>query len=357
MNTITSGFNRTLLSSLLLVLVCPPIWANCLAPGQLVGVNLAGAEFNPSALPGRVNQNYVYPVKADLEYFKAAGMNVIRLPFLWERIQPALNGALDSAQVDMIKQVGAWASQLGLCIVLDVHNYGSYRGNAIGSTGAPYNALADLWVRLHGEFPQPEVYAYGLMNEPFHVGVKTWTSVAQSTVLALRNAGSRNLILVGTARWSGAHEFLKEIDGTSADREFGPFNDPLNRFAIELHQYADSDYSGRGRDCMEPATFRQILDRVAEWTRKSGHKMFLGEFGVSGDARCLATLNEALNSMRDASAWKGWTYWAAGRWWGDYAYSVQPKNGVDATQMGVLKRHAKRPVPPSDLSVEAPARP
>jgi endoglucanase len=280
-------------------------------------------------------------------------MNVIRLPFRWERIQPALNGALDRAEVASIRQVGEWASQLGMCVILDVHNYGGYRGATIGSAGAPMSSFSDLWVRIHAEFPNPEVYAYGLMNEPFSIAVKAWTSVAQSAVLALRSAQSTNLILVGTARWSGAHEFLKELDGTSADKEFIAFNDPMNRLAIELHQYADSDFSGRGRDCMEPAAFRQILERVTEWSRKSGHKVFLGEFGVTGDARCLATLNEALGSMRDSSVWKGWTYWSAGRWWGDYAYSVQPKNGVDAPQMEVLRRFTRRPLPPSKLEVDS----
>ena len=43
--------------------------------------------------------------------------------------------------------------------------------------------------------------------------------------------------------------------------------------------------------------------------------------------------------MRDNSdVWLGWTYWAAGAWWGDYPMSVEPKNGADRGQMIVLKR-------------------
>ena len=59
---------------------------------DLLGVNLAGAEF------GSVGQaygtGYTYPTHAEIDYYAASGMNVIRLPFLWERLQPTLNGRL-----------------------------------------------------------------------------------------------------------------------------------------------------------------------------------------------------------------------------------------------------------------------
>jgi endoglucanase len=33
-----------------------------------------------------------------------------------------------------------------------------------------------------------------------------------------------------------------------------------------------------------------------------------------------------------------WTYWAGGPWWGNYALSAEPKNGVDAPIMAVLAK-------------------
>ena len=41
----------------------------------------------------------------------------------------------------------------------------------------------------------------------------------------------------------------------------------------------------------------------------------------------------------NADVWQGWTYWAAGAWWGDYPMSIEPKAGVDREQMGVLARY------------------
>ena len=354
MKPISTIVPKGALGALFLLLLSMTCRAGCVDPTQLKGVNLAGAEFNAGALPGRVNFDYTYPARTDLEYFHSAGMNVIRLPFLWERLQPRLDQALDPGELAQIRQVGSWASELGLCVILDVHNYGEYRGQPIGSSSVPVSSFADLWVRIHKEFPQPDLYAYGLMNEPAALAVKAWTPIAQSAVLAIRAAGSRNLLLVGTGRWSGAHELLSELDGTTADKEFSGFQDPLNRTTIELHQYADSDYSGRGRDCMDPARLRQILDRASAWSRKSGRKVFLGEFGVSVDPPCLNALEEALKVMQEGAVWTGWTYWSAGRWWGDYPYSVQPTPNGDAAQFTILRRYARRPLAPTGLKIDPP---
>ena len=54
--------------------------AHCL---PLLGVNLAGAEFNPQVLPGKRGTNFTYPANAELDYYAGQGMTVICLPVLW----------------------------------------------------------------------------------------------------------------------------------------------------------------------------------------------------------------------------------------------------------------------------------
>ena len=61
----------------------------------MVGVNLSGLEFAPSGLPGVINDTYIEPTHGEIDYYAAKGMNVIRLPFLWERLQPVQRGPLD----------------------------------------------------------------------------------------------------------------------------------------------------------------------------------------------------------------------------------------------------------------------
>jgi aryl-phospho-beta-D-glucosidase BglC (GH1 family) len=55
-----------------------------MAGSFLLGVNLAGAEFG-SNVPGTFGTDYTYPTHAEIDYYAAKGMSVIRLPFLWER--------------------------------------------------------------------------------------------------------------------------------------------------------------------------------------------------------------------------------------------------------------------------------
>jgi endoglucanase len=162
------------------------------------------------------------------------------------------------------------------------------------------------------------------MNEPAALSGTQWIDAAQATVTTLRNAGARNWILVPSPRWSGAHEFEKPFAGASAAQYFATFKDPLEHYAIELHQYADENFSGTSVQCMDPERLRSVMARVGAWSRKHKVPLFLGEFGVANTPPCLDVLRTLLESMKDKDIWLGWTYWSAGAWWGPYPFSIQP---------------------------------
>ncbi|HEX5125150.1 MAG TPA: cellulase family glycosylhydrolase, partial [Rhodocyclaceae bacterium] len=103
-----------------LVLFATDVRATCIDAPVLTGVNLAGAEFNADKLPGVLNKDYVYPSAADLQYFASLGINTVRLPILWERVQPKLDSPLDDAQLASIAATIALAKHLNLCVILDV---------------------------------------------------------------------------------------------------------------------------------------------------------------------------------------------------------------------------------------------
>ena len=65
------------------LLAAPLAAASCDQDVALKGVNLAGAEFNGSKLPGVLYKDYIYPNDAEFDYFASIGANVIRLPFRW----------------------------------------------------------------------------------------------------------------------------------------------------------------------------------------------------------------------------------------------------------------------------------
>ena len=75
------------------------------APDWLLGVNLAGAEFASQKNPGTYGVDYIYPSHSEIDYYANAGMSVIRLPFLWERLQTSAYGPLDASQLAHIDDV------------------------------------------------------------------------------------------------------------------------------------------------------------------------------------------------------------------------------------------------------------
>ena len=48
--------------------------------------------------------------------------------------------------------------------------------------------------------------------------------------------------------------------------------------------------------------------------------------------------------QQHTGAWQGVTYWAGGPWWGNYMFSIEPQNGIDKPQMGILLQHLDEPV-------------
>jgi endoglucanase len=329
-------------------------YAGCF-DSSLKGTNLSGAEFASQKLPGVLGYDYAYPTRSDLVFFKSTGMNLIRLPFRWERVQHSLKGPLDSAEVAQITRVLGWARELDLCILLDLHNYGTYQGQRIGSEAVDASAFEDVWLRLAAAFPDNTTTALGLMNEPAALPVPQWIALAQSTVLALRREGASHWLMVGSGRWSGAHEWDKQFDGLSAAEAFWSFNDPLKRYAVELHQYADNNYSGTSTDCIAPERLKKIMQTLALWSQANQVRLFMGEFGTGNSAACLADLRALLRPMQDNRVWLGWSYWSAGVRWGPYPFSIQPGKGPEAAQLALLREFLPQALPSPLASIHRAA--
>jgi endoglucanase len=321
----------------LLCLLCSGLAQADCRSARLTGVNLSGAEFATEHLPGVLGTDYAYPSREDLAFFKATGMNTIRLPFRWERVQHTPFAALDAAELAQIGKVLAWSRAMDLCLVLDLHNYGSFGTQAIGSPSISPRAFEDVWLRLLAAFPDPAHTAFGLMNEPAAMPVPQWMALAQSTVLALRQAGARHLLLVGSGRWSGAHEWAKSYDGVTAAEAFASFRDPLNHYAVELHQYADPGYTGTRFECVKPAELTAAMQTLARWSKVHRVRFFMGEFAMAGTPDCLVDLRALLEPMQDGSVWLGWTWWTAGARWGPYPFNIHPNGGPEAPQLTVLR--------------------
>jgi aryl-phospho-beta-D-glucosidase BglC (GH1 family) len=309
-------------------------------PPAMMGINLAGAEFASDVIPGVHGTNYIYPGVAQLDYYKARGIELIRLPFRWERLQRTLHGALDATELARIDKFLDLAEARGLRVILDMHNYGRYRleggSRVIGSLEVPRSAFRDVWERIAAHMRDRDcIWAYGIMNEPYGMGEYRWVESAQVAVDGIRAADTRHAILIPGDQYSGAHWWLTHGAPLIA------VVDPSNNLIFEAHQYFDKDNSGRyagsyETEAADPNTGVKRLKNFVDWCRANGVRGFVGEYGVpDNDPRWLVVLENALAYLA-ANNVSG-TYWAGGPWWNTYPLSAEMRRvGEEAPQMAVL---------------------
>lgn len=221
---------------------------------RLLGVNLAGMEFGTdgdfsNTKPGQAGTNYFYEPADSLAYLASRGVKLVRLPFRWERVQPALGEALKATEVAAIRDVLDAADANKLKVVLDLHNYGGYKiasGELQLGAGLPHERLADVWLRLSQEFKgHPALLAYGLMNEPHDLPAGAhaspalnWEVASQQALTALRQADDKTLVMVAGYDWSSLARWKQ-------NHPKGWISDPANNFRYEAHHYWDQDGSGQ----------------------------------------------------------------------------------------------------------------
>jgi endoglucanase len=64
--------------------------------------------------------------------------------------------------------------------------------------------------------------------------------------------------------------------------------DPSNNFAIEMHQYLDSDGSGTSDVCVSPTIGAERLAAATKWLQDNKLRGFLGEIGVGSNREFFA---------------------------------------------------------------------
>ena len=173
--------------------------------------------------------------RQSLDYYKSRGFDLIRLPFLWERLQPALFSDLADAELSRIKQLVAAARDRCMRLILSPHNFGRYslqgKPTLIGSVEVPDAAFGDFWKRTASAFAgEPAVYGFSLMNEPHDMN-GAWSRAAQVGLDAIRSIEPQQLVLVPGDHWTGAWSWKRFNDHFSV-------HDGSGRVIYEAHQYS-----------------------------------------------------------------------------------------------------------------------
>lgn len=297
------------------------------------GINLSGAEFGDRN--GVYSQNYTYPSKEIIGYFAGKGMNTVRLPFLWERLQPKLNGPLNADELGRLKGAVASIRAADMLTILDPHNYATYDGKQIGTQAVPDAAFADFWKKLSSAFANQKDVTFGLMNEPHDMTADHWLKSANAAIAAIREVGAKNLILVPGTDWTGAHSWQVNNADVMVN-----IKDPADNYAYEVHQYLDSNFSGTHATCEKAKEAVAAINTMTDWLKANHKRGFMGEFGAGGSVDCLTGLAEMVDAMNTGNdVWTGWTYWVAGDWWPpEEPLNIKPTPAGDRIQLKALLR-------------------
>lgn len=310
------------------------------------GNNIAAAEFS-SENPDWIIQDG-FPNKEELAYFAEYGMNTYRIPIRWSYAQAELEGPLNQDYVAELIASTQLYLEHGFNVIVDLHSYMRFQPDSSiepSHAGQVVSAqqLTDIWdklsdVLLHLTKEYPHQLIFDLMNEPMKDLPSIEVLDRYNTVIhMLREKNINNLILLEGAHWSGMHSWLSEKDQkgqTNAD-VFIPemIKDPVNNYAINVHQYFDTDHSGTHVACTNlPET--KIKDFIA-WTEKHRLRFMVTELGGADAGNCHEMIKDFLTLTHKSEQFLGWTLWAGGRHWGEYMLSNY-KNGGAVELPGAL---------------------
>ena len=319
------------------------------------GVNLPAPSFNaPQYVPGIYGTNYIYPTGSDLDYFIGKGFTLFRIPFSWERMQPTLNGPLDTTQLGYMDTFIAAAHVRTARIILSQQNFDRYRiqrtpppysdsqNVVVGSTAAvPITAFADFWQKLATHYAnESAIMGYDLTNEPHDTGGR-WPATAQAATTAIRQVDHTHTIIVEGDNYAASSTWTTYNENLNV-------SDPDSNLVYSAHEYFDADGSGTysGSYDAESAYPTIGVDRATpfiDWLQRHGFRGYFGEYGVPNtDARWLVVLDNFLTTIDIASL--GGTYWAGGPFLSGYPLSINPNpmTGQDAPQMATLVHHLGR---------------
>jgi endoglucanase len=338
---------------------------------QYAGVNLSGAEFGVvgGALPGTYNSNYTWPTNGETAYYQSRGMNIIRLPFRWERLQLTNNAAFNSAESNRMYNFVSYATAHGMYVILDPHNFQRYwplidsfndmQSGSVGIVGSavvPNSAYSNFWYRIANIYKTNSHVIFGLMNEPNAVSESQMVASENAAIAGIRAAGATNMIFVPGNRWTGAWTW-SNADGNGAANSAAMLGivDPGSNYVIEVHQYLDADGSGSNDGIVSTDVGWQRLTNFTAWARANNVKGFLGEFGAPGNTFGSGTNGgTALTNMlsyvvTNSDVWLGWSYWGGGPWWGStptfLVEPANPGNPTDQPTMSIIKEFTPLPVP------------
>lgn len=256
--------------------------------------------------------------------------NAVRLPVRWSNHASADAAAvIDEKFFQRVDAVLAALLAKGATVVLDMHHYRQFDGDALDPGEAPVaDAVVDvrllsMWKQIAQRYANhsPRLI-FEIYNEPHGRSEPRWNDMLSRALRVIRQSNPERAVVIGPTLWNSA---------TRLNQLVLP---PDPNLIITVHHYEPFDFTHQGAewitppkptgvDCCNAAQTQQIqelLDAAAQYARKTGYPVFVGEFGAYGKAspaarvRYLQTLRSAMQARQIP-----WMYWELAAGFGLYA--------------------------------------
>jgi endoglucanase len=158
----------------------------------------------------------------------------------------------------------------------------------------------------------------------------------QAAINAIRATGATSqYIFVEGNSWTGAWTWV------DINTSMGQLTDPEDRIVYEMHQYLDEDGSGTHDTCVSTTIGAERVAAATQWLRENNKVGILGEFAGAPNEVCEAAVSGLLDYLTENSdVWQGALWWAAGPWWAQYMFSIEPPSGPALdTYLPILQAH------------------
>ncbi|KAF2118002.1 glycoside hydrolase superfamily [Lophiotrema nucula] len=295
------------------------------------GINESGAEFGEANFTGVYGKEFIWYDLNTVDQFIAQGVNVFRLNFLMERLTPgSLTGSLDPLYLGNLTQQVNYITGKGAYAMIQPHNYGRFLGNIITDTAG----FKTWWTNVAAPFKDNELVVFDTNNEYHDMDQTLVFNLNQAAIDGVRAAGATKQYITPEGNsWTGAWTWISSGNGAS----LVDLKDPQDKLIYQMHQYLDTDGSGTHAECVSATIFSERLKAATQWLKDNKKQGVIGEFAAGVNDQCIAALQDGLTYLgQNSDVWWGAMWWAAGPWWGDYIFSIEPTTGPAWT--GILPK-------------------
>ncbi|KAF4632753.1 hypothetical protein G7Y89_g5366 [Cudoniella acicularis] len=303
------------------------------------GVNQSGAEFAPTVLPGKLNDDYSWPSTESIGTLMGKGMNTFRIPFLMERIaQGTMTAPLDATYLAALENVVSFITAKGGYAIVDAHNYGRYNNILFTST----SDFKTFWTNVATEFAKNDKVIFDCNNEWNNEDsdgtYKNLVALNQACIDGVRAAGATTqYIFIESSDWDGAWHLNTDGGGDA----LLALTDPSDKIIFELHQYLD-DGTGTHEECTSSTIGAERISNATAWLKANKRTAVLGEYAGGNNTVCTSAVEGMLDAMtQDSEVWLGALWWGGGaRWASDYVFNFEPPTGSQYVYyMDILEKY------------------